>query len=239
MVVITAIRSAAFALAFYLGSVFFVVIAFLAIPFGRGPVVAMAYAWAQYHHLCIRWLLGIRIRVEGVLPQSGAIIACKHEAMVETIEMLRLLSRGAVVFKAELLKIPLWSRVALAHGVIPVERESGAAALRRMLVAARAAVAEGRPILIYPEGTRVPPGQMPPLRPGVAGLYKALALPVVPVALDSGRLWPRGSFLKRAGVLTISVGETIPPGLPRNEVEARIHAAINVLNLRAQAPGFS
>jgi 1-acyl-sn-glycerol-3-phosphate acyltransferase len=136
-----------------------------------------------------------------------------------------------VVFKAELLRIPFWGTAALAHGVIPVARETGATALRRMLKAGRNAIAANRPVIIFPEGTRVPHGELAPLRPGVAGLYKALNLPVVPVAVDSGRVWQRHSFIKRSGVVTFKVGETIPTGLPRAEIEARIHAGINALNV--------
>jgi 1-acyl-sn-glycerol-3-phosphate acyltransferase len=99
-----------------------------------------------------------------------------------------------------------------------------------MLKAGREAIAEARPVIIFPEGTRVPHGEMAPLRPGVAGLYRALNLPVVPVALDSGCLWHRRRFVKHAGIVTFRVGDVIPTGLPREEVEARIHAGINALN---------
>ena len=98
-----------------------------------------------------------------------------------------------------------------------------------MMRAAEAAIAEGRPIVIFPEGTRVPPGQRPPLQPGFAGLYRALKLPVVPLALDSGRLWPRASFLKRPGIVTMRFAPAIAPGLSRKEIEAAVHSAINVL----------
>ena len=99
-----------------------------------------------------------------------------------------------------------------------------------MMREANAAKADGRSILIFPEGTRVRPGEQPPLKPGFAGLYRLLALPTVPVALDTGRLLPkRGS--KHPGVVTIRFGETIPPGLPRAEIEARVHRGINVLDV--------
>jgi 1-acyl-sn-glycerol-3-phosphate acyltransferase len=98
-----------------------------------------------------------------------------------------------------------------------------------MLTAARTAIAKGRPILIFPEGTRVLPGEEPPLQPGFTGLYKALGLPVVPIALNSALVWPRRGFVKRPGTVSMRVGETIPAGLPRSEVEARVHAAINAL----------
>ena len=98
-----------------------------------------------------------------------------------------------------------------------------------MMVAAKAAVAGGRPVIIFPEGTRVSPGEAPPLQPGFAGLYRALGLPVVPVAQDSGMLWPRKGP-KRSGTIHFKVGEIIPAGLKRDEIEARVHAAINALN---------
>ena len=103
------------------------------------------------------------------------------------------------------------------------------AAMRRMIAQAKRAKESGRPIILFPEGTRVPHGETPPLRAGLAGLYKILGLPVIPVALNSGKVWPNG-FLKQAGIVTVKVGEPIPPGLPREEIEARVHAAINVLN---------
>ena len=125
--------------------------------------------------------------------------------------------------------MPLWGKAARTYGVIGVDRDAGARALREMMGEAKAAAAAGRPVLIFPEGTRTPLGERPPLRPGFAGLYRVLGLPVVPIALDSARLWPR-SFVKQAGTIHFKVGEIIPPGLKRDDVEARVHAAINALN---------
>lgn len=224
------VRSLLFALFFYMGGVPLVIGAALSALFGQEAIIAACRVWAQYHYWCVRWLLGIRVVAEGRFPTGPCIIALKHESMLEAIETLRLIERPAVVFKAELTRIPVWGWVARKHGVIPVAREAGSAALRTMLKAAREAVAADRPIVIFPEGTRVPHGERPPLRPGVAGLYKSLNLPVVPVALDSGRLWPRRGFLKRRGIVTMRIGDPIPPGLSREDVEARIHSAINALN---------
>jgi 1-acyl-sn-glycerol-3-phosphate acyltransferase len=224
------IRSLLFNLIFYIGSVPLVTVAALSVLFGQDAVIASSRVWAQYHRFCVRWLLGIKTVIEGKFPSGAAIIAIKHEAMFETIEVLHLIDRPAVVAKAELLTIPVWGRAAYRHGVIPVARETGSAALRRMLKAAREAVALNRPIVIFPEGTRVAPGEQPPLRAGIAGLYKTLGLPVIPVALNSGHLWPKHKFMKRSGTINILIGEPIPPGLGREEIEARIHSAINVLN---------
>ena len=113
--------------------------------------------------------------------------------------------------------------------MIPVDRGAHAKALKDMVRHARARLADQRQILIFPEGTRVPPGQRPPLKPGFAGLYRMLGLPVVPIALDTGVLLPKKGA-KRAGVVTILYGDPIPPGLSREEIEARVHTAINVLD---------
>jgi 1-acyl-sn-glycerol-3-phosphate acyltransferase len=120
------------------------------------------------------------------------------------------------------------------YGVIPVERSAGAKALRKLVDEGRQAAASGRPVIIYPEGTRVPVGETPPLKPGFAALYRAMGLPVVPVAVDTGLVWGRG-FVHRPGVVTFKVGEPIPAGLPRGDIESRVHAAINALESGAQA----
>lgn len=223
------LRSVLFALFFYAGSVFMVIAAIAAVPFGQSAIISASRRWARWHRWCAANLLGIRTEVIGILPESDALVVFKHEAMFETIEVLTLFERPAVVMKQELIDIFGWGYVALKHGVIPVDREAGATALRQMLKAAKAAKAQHRPVILFPEGTRVPHGETPPLRAGFAGLYKILDLPVVPVALDSGRVWPRG-FVRRPGVVTMLVGDPIPPGLPRAEVEGRVHAAINALN---------
>lgn len=225
----TVLRSLVFALVFYVGSVPVVLTAALSALFGQEAIITASRRWARWHYWCVRHLLGIRVVVEGHFPSGACIIAIKHESMLEAIETLRLIERPAVVFKAELIAIPVWGAVARAHGVIPISREAGSAALRTMLKAARAASDAGRPIVIFPEGTRVLPGETPPLRPGIAGLYKSLGLPVYPVALNTGRLWPRG-FFKHAGVATMRIGGPIPAGLPRDEIEARIQTAINIFN---------
>jgi 1-acyl-sn-glycerol-3-phosphate acyltransferase len=223
------VRSLLYALAFYPGSVLYVLAGIVVIPLGRGAVRRVADAWAGFNRACARTLLGISSRVEGEVPSGPVLVAVKHQSMFETLEIALLLDTPATVMKSELGRIPLWGTLTRVYGILPVDREGGAAALRRLLRAGEEAVAEGRPIVIFPEGTRVAPGERPPLEPGFAGLYRALGLPVVPVALDSGKVWPRRSFVKRPGVVTMRFGKPIPPGLPRREAEARVHAAINAL----------
>lgn len=224
-----ALRSTLFAMLFYPGTLVYVLTVILVSPLGDRPVQATVHAWSDYHHWLVRNILGIRMTVEGKVPDGAYLIAFKHEAMVETIESLRFAAKPVVVMKRELTRIPLFGWVTRRYGVIGVDREAGAKALRAMLAEGKQAIAQGRPVAIFPEGSRMPHGQRPPLRPGFAGLYRALGLPVVPVAHDSGKLWGRG-FIKQAGTIHFRVGEVIPPGLKRDEIEARVHAAINALN---------
>ena len=225
-----ALRSLLFALVFYSVTVFAVLGAYPVACLGAGAVRRYGLGWACFHRWCARWLLGIRSRVEGEMPQGAVLVAAKHQSMYETLELLLLLPQPAVVVKRELAEIPLWGRIARLYGVIPVDRAGSAPALRAMLAAAKAAAGQGRSILIFPEGTRVSPGEQPPLRAGFSGLYRMLALPVVPVALDSGKVWPRRGFVKRPGIVTFRFGAVIPPGLPRAEAEQQVWAAINALD---------
>jgi 1-acyl-sn-glycerol-3-phosphate acyltransferase len=223
------LRSVLFALIFYPGTVVAVLGAFPLIPFGEGLLRRHAMRWAGFHRWCCRWLLGIRVRIVGEAPAGPYLYAAKHQSMFEALDLLLVVNDPAAVLKRELADLPFFGRIAKLGGVIPVDRAGSATALRRMIRAATTARDGGRAILIFPEGTRVPPGEQPPLQPGFAGLYKMLDIPVVPIALDSGRLWPKQGFVKRAGIITMQIGEPIPPGLARAEIEARVHAAINAL----------
>ena len=223
------VRSLMYASIFYPGTLGYVlagILVSLVRPSGTRPLVRN---WTVFNHKLASTVLGISTSVEGDIPSGAVLIAVKHESMFETLEIVRIADTPAVVLKRELSQIPLFGWLTRRYGVIPVDRSAGSKALREMIEAGRAATACGRAIVIYPEGTRVPHGTKPDLRPGFAGLYRALGLPVVPVAVDSGRLWPKG-LLKRPGVVHFRVGETIPAGLKREEVERQVHAAINALN---------
>lgn len=223
-------RSLVFALIFYSGTLLLVLATFVAALFGKAPMRGVVRIWAYFHRICARFLLGQKIRIVGAMPDEPALYVFKHESMFETIDLLCFFHYPMIAAKAELLSIPLWGWAARRYGMMEVRRDAGASALRMMRKDADKAFAEERPICLFPEGTRVPHGERPALKAGFAGLYKLLRLPVIPVAVDSGRVSPRQSFLKRPGIITYKVGETIPPGLSRAEAEARVHAAINALN---------
>jgi len=224
-----ALRSILFAMLFYPGTLLYVLVILASTAVSERAVRYWVHAWALFHYWLVQHVLGIRFVWEGKIPDGPYLIAVKHQAMVEAVDTLRFARSPVVVMKRELSNMPLWGKAARAYGVIGVDREAGASALREMMVEAKKAAAGGRPVIIFPEGTRVPVGEAPPLQSGFAGLYRVLGLPVVPVALDSGRVWPR-SFVKQSGTIRFKVGEIIPPGLKRDDIEARVHAAINALN---------
>ena len=225
-----ALRTIFYLIVFFGGSIFHVIIAFIgslvSIPLMRWIV----RVWSRYQAFCARWILGVHVRIEGTIPDKTVMFAIKHESMFETIDLHRFFDYPAVVAKIQLSRIPLWGFAASRYGMIFVDREGGARTLRQMLGQAKQAIKDGRPIAIFPEGTRVRRGEHPPLQSGFAGLYKMLKLPVIPIAVDSGKSIPRDSWIYHPGVITYRIGEEIPACLPREEVEARVHAAINVLN---------
>ena len=227
------VRSLLFSLIFYPGTLLFVVAGIAAGGIGTPAMLNVVHAWADFHHWLAEHVLGIRTTIDGTIPPGPYLIAVKHQSMFETIEMLLFARIPIIVLKRELADLPLFGRLTRRYGVIPVDREAGAKALREMLGDAKAARESGRPLIIYPEGTRVAPGTAPPLRAGFAGLYRALGMPVVPVAMDSGRLFRRG-LGKRSGTIRFRVGEVIPAGLEREAIEARVHAAINALENSAE-----
>ncbi len=222
------LRSLAFYVVFYLGSLWYTSWSLVVLRHDVGRFRRVVRGWARFQRWCVTHILGITIREEGERPDYPALYAIKHESFFEAIDLPALLDTPAVFAKEELFSIPLWGASARAYGIVPVARDQGARALRAMLASAKFHADEGRPLAIFPEGTRVPHGTEPPLQAGFAGLYKLLGLPVVPVAIDSGPLYHRK--IKRRGTITYRFGDPVPPGLPRAEAEARVHAAMNALN---------
>ena len=224
------LRSLLYAAIFYPATVFLVLAGIVASLFGRRPTFAVVLSWVELHHWLATDVLGIQIRVEGRIPPGPHLIAVKHQSILETTEMVRITHLPVIVIKKELADLPLFGWLTRRYGVVRVDRSAGAKALRSLVAEGQQAIAAGRPVIIYPEGTRVRVGETPKLKSGFAALYRALGLPVVPVAVDGGRLLGRG-LVHHSGTMTLKVGETIQPGLKREELELRVHAAINALEL--------
>ncbi|MBL0769562.1 1-acyl-sn-glycerol-3-phosphate acyltransferase [Sphingopyxis sp. XHP0097] len=224
------VRSILFWIAFVLMSSISSIGAVVSLPISHRATIFFVRIWAIFHRLICRVLLGQKIIVEGEMPDAPVLYVFKHESAFETIEQPMLFRHPAVFAKEELFSIPVWGQAARFYGLIPVDRDGGGKAMRAMLGAAKAALAAGRPLCLFAEGTRVPHGEAPPLRPGFAGMYRLLGTDVIPVAVNSGIAYPPRRWIKWPGTITYKVGERIPAGLPRDEAEARVRAAINALN---------
>lgn len=222
------LRSLLFYLVFYSGTVLVVIVSALALLGSDERFRAMVDQWARWHRFCMRIILRQTVRLEGEMPAGPVFVAIKHESYFEAIDLARLLRRPGVFAKAELMRIPVWGLVGRRYGLVEVQREQGAKALRHMMAAAKKISAEGRPLVIFPEGTRIARGETPGLQAGFAGIYKLLGLPVVAIAVDSGTLYK--PWLKRPGVITYRIVDVVPPGLPRDEAEERVRLAINAFN---------
>jgi 1-acyl-sn-glycerol-3-phosphate acyltransferase len=222
------LRSLLFNLLFYINLVLFLLLGsgFYFTP--RKWSIAALKTWARSSLWLLRVIAGVRMEVRGRehIPQGAALIAGKHQSMWETFALLPLLDDPAMVLKRELTFIPFFGWFIYKFGMIPVERTSGASALRRMMNAADAASRDGRQIIIFPEGTRRAPDDPPDYKPGAAALYMKLGLPCIPVALNSGLFWPRRKFLRFPGTIVVEFLPPLPPGLPRREFTARLISAI-------------
>jgi 1-acyl-sn-glycerol-3-phosphate acyltransferase len=235
------LRSFLFTIAFYLTTTVFVVIG--------GPLLfaprRLAMAGLRIHAIiCLWWLriiCGTRMEVRGLekLPPPPFLIAAKHQSAWDTFALLPLFRDPALVMKAELGRIPVYGWFAHKFGHIMVQRARAAVALKQMIADARSRVAEGREVLIFPEGTRSTPGTPPSYKPGLVALYEALDIPCVPLALNSGLYWPRRQFMRYPGTIIVEILDVVPPGLPRKtfraDVEERIEAASNRLIEEAAA----
>ena len=201
---------------------------------GRQPAMALAQTWARLSLGALRRLCGIDWVLTGAehLPRSGAaLIAPMHQSAFDTVVWLLLVPECTFVLKRELTRVPVFGRLLLDGGMIPVDRRGGATAMRHLIRGAAATAAQGRQIVIFPEGTRVAPGAPVNLQPGVAALAAHLGLPVIPVVTDSGHYWGRRSFHKRPGTIRIVALPPLPVGLPRPELMARL--------ARAYAQGYA
>lgn len=195
-----------------------------------------AIRWTMRQHARViafglRWIVGARLEFRGIehAPRGRALVAGKHQSMLDTIAPFLVLPDPCFPMKAELTRLPLYGWVAAKTRMITVDREAGAAALRHLVVDARDRLADGRQVLIFPEGTRREPGAPPDYKPGVAALYRELDGPCHLLATNSGGCWPPHGLLKRPGVIVFEFLPPIPAGLKRGEfmrtLEERLETA--------------
>jgi len=235
------LRSLLFAAAFYLNTAVFLI-------FGSWLLLAPR-RWAmqglRLHGLASLWWLkiicGTRLEVRGreKMPAGACLVAAKHQSAWDTFALIPVFRDPAMVMKAELSWIPLYGWFSHKFRHIFIKRDKGPSALRGMIRDARNRAAAKREIVIFPEGTRRPPGARPDYKPGFLALYEGLGLPCVPLALNSGLFWPRRSLRRYPGTIVIEILDPVPPGLPRAEarrlIEGRIEEACQRLLAEARA----
>jgi 1-acyl-sn-glycerol-3-phosphate acyltransferase len=225
------IRSLTFVVIFYLWST---LVCLLMTPLMLAPrrwMLGPVRLWAGVTVALLSLICGVRLEFRGKWRLTGGpvLIAAKHQCMFDTIGPLMALDDSCYVMRDSLLKIPFYGWFSLKAGMIAVDRDGHASALRRMLVTAKARIADRRQIVIFPEGTRMAPGATGAYKPGVAALYRALGVDCIPMATNSGVHWPAHGFLRRPGVIVYEFLDPIPPGLDRatfmTTLEGRLETA--------------
>ena len=178
--------------------------------------------------LALKYIARTEVEIRGAefVTQEGVIFASKHQSAMETYCLGNYLKKSSFVMKKELTYIPIFGWSQYFYGMIPIDRSAGSGAMKRMLKAAKDRVSQGRPVVIFPEGTRKQPGAEPDYKPGVMLLYQNLKLPVVPVALNSGLFWAKKSFLRYSGKIVIEFMEPIEPGLNKKEFMEKLESSI-------------
>lgn len=225
-----AIRSLLFQILFYAWTVSLCLLYLPLLLAPRRIMQGCARTWIRGGFLLLRLVVGLDYRVVGAehLPRRGALVAAKHQSMWDTMIFHMLLPDPVYILKKELIAIPFFGWYLKKSGCIAIDRSAGAKALKHMAEQTRAALADGRQVVIFPEGTRTAPGSTAPYQSGVALLY-GLGAPVVPVALNSGRFWGRHTFLRKPGTVTVECLPPMPEGLDRRvflkELQDRIEAA--------------
>ena len=229
------LRSLLFVGWFYLLSIPLAILYSLALVLPRGVMREAMRAWSRLVRFGLLAIAGIRVEVRGAehMPRGPALIAAKHQCMYDFIAPLGFLPDACFVLKKELLNIPLFGWHARKAKMIPIDRSGHSKAVRQLMADAKDRIADGRQIIIYPEGTRRPPGAPPEYKPGAAALYRELELPCTPLAVNTGVHWPNKAILMRPGTIVFEFLPPIPPGLKRadfmRELQTRIETASDAL----------
>ncbi len=232
------LRSLIFNAAFFAWTGALLVVSLPLLLGARTPMHRLTIMWARGVARLLRAIVGVRIEVRGRRLSGPMLVAAKHQSALDTIVFFLVADDPAYVMKKELASIPLYGRCARHQGMLFVDRDAGAAALKRLVADARTACAAGRQIVIFPQGTRTAsfaPAADAPYQPGIAALAQALAMPTTPVALNSGLFWGRRSFLKRPGTIVIEILPDIPAGLKRTEFMRRLEDEIEGATARLEA----
>jgi 1-acyl-sn-glycerol-3-phosphate acyltransferase len=217
------------------------VLGILGLPLVLGPrrwVCWLRDFWIRLVLALLKATVGLSHRVEGIenLPKGPFMVAAKHQSAWETLALHTIFADPSIVLKHELFKLPVLGFYISKVGMVPIDRGAGGSALKSMITEARRASGVGRPILIFPQGTRVAPGASAPYHSGVFALYRALDCPVSPVALNAGSFWSRQAFFKRPGTITVRILPTMPRGMDRKTFMKHLETTIEAATAEIDEP---
>ena len=233
------LRSVLYNILFYLNVLAWLVVAVPTFVLPRRCVIEVAKAWGRSSVWLLRIVCGVKVEWRGLekIPPGALLVASKHQSAWETFALLSLFDDPTFIQKRELMWIPIFGWLTWKAGMIPVDRGAGSQALADLSVHARRAIEENRQIIIFPEGTRRPPGAEPKYKFGVAHLYAETGVCCLPIALNSGLFWRRRSFLRYPGTVRVEILDPIPPGLGKQDFFARLQNDIETATARLVAEG--
>lgn len=230
---VTLLRSIVFNVLFYVNTVVYLIAALPTFLMPYRATVAVAKSWGRTNLKLLR-IAGIDCEIRGLekLPKGPIIIAAKHQSAWETFALLPLFENPFFIMKRELQWIPIFGWLTIKGRMVPVDRGAGSQALAAMVERARVELADSRQLIIFPEGTRRPPGAEPRYKYGVAHLYVTEGVPCVPIALNSGLFWPRRSILRHPGTVVVEILDPIMPGLDKEEFFRRLQRELEAATAR-------
>lgn len=233
------VRSVIFNILFYLNLIAHLIAALPTLVMTRHAVIAVAKSWGYTNIWLLKAICDIKVEYVGreKIPAGALIVAAKHQSVLETFALIPLFADPAFIVKRELMWIPVFGWYIWKADMIPVDRGARTQALNAMTESARAELARGRQLIIFPEGTRRAPGAEPAYKYGVVQLYAAIGVPCLPVALNSGVVWRRRSFKRFPGTVRIEILDPIPPGLDKRAFFDRLQEDIEVTTARLVAAG--
>jgi 1-acyl-sn-glycerol-3-phosphate acyltransferase len=233
---INLLRSVAFNALFYLNTMFWLIVALPTFVMPYRATVAVAKTWGRANLVLLRVAgLAYEIRGREKIPRGALIVASKHQSAWETFALMPLFDNPLFILKRELTWIPFFGWLLIKGRMVAVDRRKRARALRELIERARTELGLGRPLIIFPEGTRRPVGAAPDYKYGVALLYVAEGVPCLPIALNSGVFWPRRSIRRKPGTVVAEILDPIPPGLARDDFIARLEETIETATARLVA----
>jgi 1-acyl-sn-glycerol-3-phosphate acyltransferase len=237
--IVLVIRSVAFNVLFYLNLIVHLIAALPTLALPRWGIIAVAKFWARTNLWLLRVVCGIEAEFRGLekIPSGPLLVSSKHQSLWETFALLPIVSDPAYIMKRELMWIPFFGWYTWKAGMIPVDRKRGSQALADMNACARRELARDRQIIIFPEGTRRPPGAEPRYKYGVVHLYAEMGVPCLPIALNSGLFWPRRSMRRYPGTIRVEVLDPIPPGLGKDVFFERLQREVEAATARLVAEG--